>query len=107
MQQQGQGSLHSQPNPQNSQPNPQNTGGYRVANNNAYGAYPQPANAYGQPGQPGPGFGGMPWGVNDATAQIGMQLGRNAVQAGQDYVEKNVSLAAIFYGSITCLLADV
>jgi protein transport protein YIF1 len=27
--------------------------------------------------------------VNDATAQIGMQLGRNAVQAGQEYVEKN------------------
>lgn len=58
---------------------------------NAYG-YPTPPNVYGNPVQqgsvPGPAFGGMPWGVNDATAQIGMQLGRNAVQAGQEYVEK-------------------
>jgi hypothetical protein len=30
------------------------------------------------------------WGVNDATAQIGMQLGRSAVAAGQEYVEKNL-----------------
>lgn len=75
------------------QPNVQSTGGYRVANSNAYGVYPQPPNAY---GQPAPGLGGLPWGVNDATAQIGMQLGRNAVQAGTDYVEKNVSLSAIY-----------
>ncbi|CAG7851831.1 Protein transport protein yif1 AltName: Full=Heavy metal resistance factor 1; AltName: Full=YIP1-interacting factor 1 [Serendipita indica DSM 11827] len=59
--------------------------GYRAANQNQYGAYPQPPNVYGA----APGFGGVPWGVNDATAQIGMQLGRNAVQAGQEYVEKN------------------
>ncbi|KAG8785211.1 hypothetical protein FRC19_008410 [Serendipita sp. 401] len=62
--------------------------GYRSANPNHYTAYSQPPNVYGQQG-PIPGFGGVPWGVNDATAQIGMQLGRNAVQAGQEYVEKN------------------
>jgi len=31
------------------------------------------------------------WGVNDATAQMGMHFGRNAVSAGQDYVEKNLN----------------
>ena len=30
------------------------------------------------------------WGLNDATAQFGMQLGQSAVAAGQDYVQKNV-----------------
>ncbi|KAJ3559945.1 hypothetical protein NM688_g23 [Phlebia brevispora] len=30
------------------------------------------------------------WGINDATAQLGMQLGHSAVQAGQDYVQKNL-----------------
>ncbi|KAH7890371.1 YIF1-domain-containing protein [Phlebopus sp. FC_14] len=29
------------------------------------------------------------WGMNDATAQFGMQLGHSAVAAGQDYVQKN------------------
>lgn len=29
--------------------------------------------------------------INDATAQMGMQLGKNAMAAGQEYVEKNVS----------------
>jgi hypothetical protein len=71
------------------QPHPSVAGagsGFRVnPNPNAYG-YPNPPNVgY---GNPGPAFGGIPWGVNDATAQIGMQLGRNAVQAGQEYVEK-------------------
>ena len=32
------------------------------------------------------------WGLNDATAQFGMQLGQSAVAAGQDYVQKNVRL---------------
>ena len=48
------------------------------------------------PGAPGVqgyqnmGFGG--WGaMNDATAQMGVQFGKSAVAAGQDYVEKNVS----------------
>ena len=30
------------------------------------------------------------WGMSDATAQFGMQLGQSAVAAGQDYVQKNV-----------------
>ena len=30
------------------------------------------------------------WGLNDATAQFGMQLGQSAVAAGQDYMQKNV-----------------
>lgn len=39
------------------------------------------------------------WGLNDATAQFGMQLGQSAVAAGQDYVSKNVRLSffRIFY----------
>ena len=36
------------------------------------------------------GFGA--WGgMNDATTQMGMQFGKSAVAAGQEYVEKNVS----------------
>ena len=31
------------------------------------------------------------WGLNDATAQFGMQLGQSAVAAAQDYVQRNVS----------------
>jgi hypothetical protein len=52
-------------------------------------AGPQPA------GGPGPQF-NIPqadfgaWGMNDATAQFGMQLGQSAVNAGQQYVERNV-----------------
>ncbi|KAL1412674.1 Protein transport protein yif1 [Vanrija albida] len=34
-------------------------------------------------------FGGWP-GMNDATAQMGLQFAGGAVQAGQDYVEKNL-----------------
>jgi hypothetical protein len=40
-------------------------------------------------GVPAPDYGA--WGMNDATAQFGMQLGQSAVQAGQQYVQKNVS----------------
>lgn len=32
------------------------------------------------------------WGLNDATAQLGMQLGQSAVAAGQEYMQKNVNL---------------
>ena len=32
------------------------------------------------------------WGINETTAQFGMQLGQSAVAAGQDYVQKNVRL---------------
>lgn len=45
------------------------------------------------PGQPAGGDGFGAWGsMNDATAQMGVQFGKSAVAAGQDYVEKNVSL---------------
>lgn len=57
-----------------------------------YGMYPQPPNVYTQAQGPSgavPAFGGAPWGINDTTAQMGMQIGRTAVQAGQEYVEKN------------------
>lgn len=40
-----------------------------------------------------PGQGGIPyanWGIDGATAQFGMQLGQNAMSAGQEYVAKNV-----------------
>lgn len=37
---------------------------------------------------PQPDFGA--WGINDTTAQFGMQLGSSAVAAGQEYVQKNV-----------------
>ena len=37
----------------------------------------------------GPQFGGWS-GMNDATAQMGVQFGKSAVAAGQEYVEKNV-----------------
>ncbi|KAF8904972.1 protein transporter yif1 [Mucidula mucida] len=47
-----------------------------------HGAFPQP-----QPHHPGVNF--AAWGVNDATAQLGMQIGNSAVAAGQDYVQKN------------------
>lgn len=46
-------------------------------------------------GQPGVNVPNVPvdfsaWGINDATAQFGMQLGQSAVAAGQDYVQKNL-----------------
>ncbi|KAJ7273470.1 YIF1-domain-containing protein [Mycena haematopus] len=50
---------------------------------------PQQPHAHSQPGIPPmmpPQFGA--WGVNDATAQFGMQLGSSAVAAGQDYVQR-------------------
>ena len=38
-------------------------------------------------GQFAPAFGGF---VNDHTAQLGFQLGKNAAAAGQEYMEQNV-----------------
>ncbi|KZO97531.1 YIF1-domain-containing protein [Calocera viscosa TUFC12733] len=32
------------------------------------------------------------WGVNDATAAMGMQFGQSAMRAGQDYIDKNLSI---------------
>ena len=40
-------------------------------------------------GQFAPGFGGF---VNDHTAQMGFQVGKSAVMAGQEYMEQNVIL---------------
>ncbi|KAJ6513912.1 YIF1-domain-containing protein [Mycena vitilis] len=48
-----------------------------------------PQQPHGLPGQPPimpPQFGA--WGMNDATAQFGMQIGQSAVAAGQDYVQR-------------------
>jgi len=36
-----------------------------------------------------PSFGGF---INDPTAQLGFQMGKSAVDAGQQYVEQNVRL---------------
>jgi hypothetical protein len=56
----------------------------------------QQTNSYGNPystgpaqtgANYGPGFGGF---INDPTAQMGFQLGKSAVTAGQDYMEQNV-----------------
>lgn len=68
----------------------------RVPQPPPYGAYPQ----MGSPPRQQPVHGQVlpttpvdfsAWGLNDATAQFGMQLGQSAVAAGQDYVQKNVS----------------
>jgi protein transport protein YIF1 len=58
----------------------------------------QATNSYGNPYQPqpnqgvngafGPGFGGF---INDPTAQMGLQVGKGVAEAGQKYVERNVS----------------
>ena len=32
--------------------------------------------------------------MNDPTAQMGFQMGKSAVMAGQEYVEQNVSVAS-------------
>ncbi|RMZ83700.1 hypothetical protein DV738_g1091, partial [Chaetothyriales sp. CBS 135597] len=54
--------------------------------------YPQPG------GPPGPASGGLPnafgsnFGfINDPTAQMGLQVGKTAVMAGQQYMEQNVN----------------
>ncbi|WVQ85809.1 hypothetical protein IAT38_007977 [Cryptococcus sp. DSM 104549] len=58
---------------------------------------PQMRQGYAPAGTPGmggvqgygaPGYNSWP-GMNDATAQMGMQFGKSAVAAGQEYVEKN------------------
>jgi protein transport protein YIF1 len=35
------------------------------------------------------------WGIDGPTAQFGMQLGQNAVAAGQSYVQRNVGLFSL------------
>ncbi|VDB96245.1 unnamed protein product [Peniophora sp. CBMAI 1063] len=58
------------------------------------GYHPAFQHAQGGPGAPmAPGQGGIPyaaWGIDGATAQFGMQLGQNAMSAGQEYVAKNL-----------------
>ncbi|KAF8527579.1 YIF1-domain-containing protein [Hysterangium stoloniferum] len=55
---------------------------------------PQQLHHHSQPHH-GPPLGSVPmpnyagWGVDGATAQLGMQLGQSAVAAGQEYVQKN------------------
>ncbi len=65
---------------------------------NAYAASAHPRQGYVHSPAP-PGVGGYQdvgfdgWGgMNDATAQMGVQFGKSAVAAGQEYVEKNVSV---------------
>lgn len=87
----GGGYAPPQPQPGYGQPQWQNFGAVPAG----VGAVPVPGTQPGIPPQVAPGF-AMPaaaamWGVNDATAQMGVQLGRSAVAAGQDYMEKNVS----------------
>src|SRR5271156_2729541 len=47
------------------------------------------ASAFGQGGSGfGPGFGGF---INDHSAQMGLQAGKTAMMAGQEYMEQNAS----------------
>lgn len=50
----------------------------------------QPAVPVPNPTNPAAPVDFVSWGFDDATAQFGMQLGQNAVAAGQDYVQKKV-----------------
>ncbi|KAL5485231.1 HRF1 [Sanghuangporus weigelae] len=71
-------------------PQPQPVGGF--ASSQFQGFTPGPGQGHHptQQQQPLPqSFDFTQWGVNPATAQIGMQLGQSAVAAGQEYVQKN------------------
>lgn len=52
------------------------------------GAVPMPN----QQGPAGSGFGGFQQYLNDPSAQIGLTVGRNALNYGQEYLGKNVSI---------------
>src|SRR5271170_1568511 len=54
---------------------------------NSYGNPYQPAPGQGHMGHFGPGFGGF---INDPTTQMGLQITKSAVHAGQEYMEQNV-----------------
>ncbi|ORY31217.1 YIF1-domain-containing protein [Naematelia encephala] len=63
----------------------------QVQSRQGYVASPNPP-APGVQGYQNLGGGFQAWpGMNDATAQMGVQFGKSAVAAGSDYVEKNVS----------------
>lgn len=49
----------------------------------------QPSPAQGGAGNYAPSFGGF---MNDGTAQMGLQVGKSAMMAGQEYVEQNVRI---------------
>jgi hypothetical protein len=72
-------------------------GGQQIHTRQGFVASPNPAVGVGGYG-PSPVSGGAAntyqnWGsMNDATAQMGVQFGKSAVAAGQEYVEKNVGL---------------
>ena len=53
----------------------------------SYG-YPQQGAQGGASGYTHPAFGGF---INDSTAQMGFQVGKSAMMAGQEYMEQNVS----------------
>jgi len=44
------------------------------------------------------------WGIDGATAQFGMQLGQNAVAAGQNYVQRNVPLCSLFSFNLVLII---
>ncbi len=46
-----------------------------------------------------PAFGGF---MNDSTAQMGFQVGKSAVMAGQEYVEQNVGHSSATGGQGLC-----
>ncbi|KAF7303736.1 WD-REPEATS-REGION domain-containing protein [Mycena indigotica] len=72
-------------------PAPQQSQNYQPAPVPAYASHFQNSHQHGEMPPPPPMF-AQPqfgaWGVNDATAQFGMQLGQSAVAAGQDYVQR-------------------
>lgn len=66
----------------------------------------QPAPAQGGSGTFAPNFGGF---INDPTAQMGFQVGKTAMMAGQEYMEQNVRLPKFSFcfffphmSSLTC-----
>ncbi|PGH12768.1 hypothetical protein AJ80_06592 [Polytolypa hystricis UAMH7299] len=54
----------------------------------SYGNPYQPSPAQGGSGTFAPGFGGL---ISDPTAQMGFQVGKSAVMAGQEYMEQNLN----------------
>lgn len=52
---------------------------------------PAPAADGGMGSIPATQFGA--WGIDGATAQLGMQLGHSAVAAGQEYMQRNVCIS--------------
>jgi hypothetical protein len=69
--------MRSPPPPPSQQPQP-----------SGYGNPYQPSPAQGGSGTYAPGFSGF---INDPTAQMGFQVGKTAMAAGQEYMEQNVS----------------